>query len=374
MKERILEILAELRRYAITTHCQKEGCEVALFYHEEDSTLMRFANSAISLNTNEHLIRLEIAAYSGRKRASYEMITDLSKLDEMKRGIDTAVEMVEHVQPLEYQPTVPVFNESFADDRAYDPALGAMSSEEKLAYFNQASHGLESDEKKLSGIFSSGVNILALTNTRSDHSLFFQTSDAQVSAVIAHATLKWEVQSEQSAQKKSDLNPAEVRQELRFLVEKYQQAPALQLPIGSYDIVFGSAAVAELASFMNWVGFNGGIMKRGYSFLKEEQVGQKIFSDKFTLVDDSSQRETFPFRRDYTGMVRERYPIFEKGVFKGFCGRRTMPTNSAHSQPGIPCPTRACCWKAGMSRPPRWRSWSNCHARRTCCMCRSSII
>ena len=29
-------------------------------YHEEDSYLMRFANSAISLNTNEHLIRLEI--------------------------------------------------------------------------------------------------------------------------------------------------------------------------------------------------------------------------------------------------------------------------------------------------------------------------
>ena len=44
----------------------------SFFYHEEDSYLMRFANSAISLNTNEHLIRLEITAYDGRKRASYE--------------------------------------------------------------------------------------------------------------------------------------------------------------------------------------------------------------------------------------------------------------------------------------------------------------
>ena len=95
MKERILQTLSDLRTYALD-----KGCDVSLFYHEEDSYLMRFANSAISLNTNEHLIRLEITAYSGRKRASYELITDLGKLDEMKHGIDIAAEMVQHAQPL----------------------------------------------------------------------------------------------------------------------------------------------------------------------------------------------------------------------------------------------------------------------------------
>ena len=39
----------------------------AFFYHEEDSHLMRFANSAISLNTNEHLIRLEITVFDGKR-------------------------------------------------------------------------------------------------------------------------------------------------------------------------------------------------------------------------------------------------------------------------------------------------------------------
>ena len=95
MKDSILQTLNELRDYATHVHCKAKGCEVALFYHEEDSTLMRFANSAISLNTNEHLIRLEIAAFYGKKRASYEMITDLGKLDEMKHGIDLAVELVQ---------------------------------------------------------------------------------------------------------------------------------------------------------------------------------------------------------------------------------------------------------------------------------------
>mgnify|MGYP000657094613 CR=1 FL=1 len=86
MKEKILQTLTDLRKYALG-----KGYDVAIFYHEEDSYLMRFANSAISLNTNEHLIRINITAYEGRKRADYELITDLSKLDEMKRSVDKAV-------------------------------------------------------------------------------------------------------------------------------------------------------------------------------------------------------------------------------------------------------------------------------------------
>jgi hypothetical protein len=64
VKERILQTLKELRAYTL-----EKGYEIAVFYHEEDSYLMRCANSAISLNTNEHLIRLEITAYDGKKRA-----------------------------------------------------------------------------------------------------------------------------------------------------------------------------------------------------------------------------------------------------------------------------------------------------------------
>jgi PmbA protein len=313
MSDRILQTLSDLRTYALT-----KPCEIALFYHEEASALMRFANSAVSLNTTEHLIRLEITAHDGRKRASYEMITDLNQLEEMKAGIDTAAEMVEHVQPLAYDPTIPSFTDSYADERAYDAALAAVSSADKLAVFNAAAAGLETSEIQLSGIFSSGVNTIAQINTRTEHTQLFRTTDAQVTAVLAHNTAKWEVQAEQSAQKKADLDPQALRDELTFLVEQFTHRPAAQLPLGSYDIVLGPAATAEMLSFMNWIGFNGGLMKRGYSFLREEQVGKKVFSERFTLVDDPSRLETFPYGRDLTGIPRSRFPLFEQGVFQGF--------------------------------------------------------
>jgi predicted Zn-dependent protease len=313
MKEKILQTLTDLRKYALG-----KGYDVAIFYHEEDSYLMRFANSAISLNTNEHLIRINITAYEGRKRADYELITDLSKLDEMKHSIDIAAEMVKHAQPLNYDPTVPALAESFTDESGYDPKLAGISNEERLAYFNNAAKGLETDDIKLSGIFSNGSNTVAHINTRSEHAQYFRTSDAQVTAVLSHAKLKWEVIAEQSAQKKSELDASILRKEFAFLLDRYQKDEALQLPIGSYDIVFGSAATGDLVSVMNWIGFNGGSMKRGFSFIAEDQVGKKVFSDKFTLVDDPTRLETFPFKRDFTGIERTPFPLFEKGVFKSF--------------------------------------------------------
>ena len=313
MKDRILETLDQLRQYA-----RGKGCEIGLHYREEDSYLMRFANSAISLNTNEHLIRLGITAYSGKRRASYSLITALGGIDAMKQGIDTAADMVEHSQPLTYQPTVPTLTESFVDEEGYDEALAQLSNEERLEYFGRAARGLESESIGLSGIFSCGSNIQAVTNTRSDHSLYFRTSDAQATVVLSHRKLKWEVIAEQSAQRLSELDPDQLQRDLAFLIERYQNDAALQLPLGRYDVVLGPAATAELISFMNWIGFNGGLMKRGYSFLTEEQIGHKVLSDQFTLVDDASRLETFPLKRDFTGIDRELFPLFEGGVFRGF--------------------------------------------------------
>jgi PmbA protein len=313
VKDRILQTLKELRKYALD-----KGVECTFFYHEEDSYLMRFANSSISLNTNEHLIRLDITAYSDRKRASYELITDLGKLDEMKQGIDVAAEMVQHAQPLTYQPTVPQFAQSFADESGYDAALAQISNADRLKFFNEAAQGLETGAVKLSGIFSNGMNVLAQVNTRSEHTQYFKTSDAQVTTVLSHADLKWEVTAEQSAQKRSDLDPAELRRDLAFLVEHYQTDTPAQIPLGTYDIVFGTAATADMLNFMNYVGFNGGSMKRGFSFLGEDKVGRKMFSNKVTLVDDPERLETFPFKTDFTGIARKPFPLVQDGVFQGF--------------------------------------------------------
>lgn len=313
MTEKIISVLNELRQFAMDN-----GITASFIYHEEESALMRFANSAISLNTDEHLVRLDITAYEGCQRASYQMITNLDAVEDMKQGVLQAAEIVKHAQPLNYTPTIPVYQETFVEEIAYDPELAEISNPEKLAYFNQAVAGLESDQVKLGGIFSSGRNTLAAMNTQSEHALAHVSSDAQITIVLSHKTLKWELIAEQSAQKKTDLDPAPIHEQLSFLLDHYQSDQAEQIPLGKYDIVFGPAATAELVSVMNWIGFNGGLMKRGYSFLSEDHLEKKVLGSPFTLVDDPTRVETFPFTKDLMGVERKPFMLFDQGVFKAF--------------------------------------------------------
>lgn len=317
MKESILQTLRELRAYAIS-----QGAEVRISYHAEDSHLMRFANSAISLNTNEQLSRLEFTAYEGRKRARYEMITGLDDLSRLKQGVDHVIEMVHHAQPLTYDPTIPLYQEDFADEAGYDAGLAELDNETRLAFFNQVAAGLETDEIKLSGIFSSGTNTLALISTRSDHTQYYKFTDCQITVVLAHSSLKWEVVAEQSAQKKAELNAGALHQQLALMVELYQKGKPEQLPLGRYDVVFGSAATAAWLNFAQYIGIDGGEMKRGNTFLAEKDINTKKFSDRFTLLDDATRLETFPFKHDYFGMARGAFPIVEKGIFKSFVWRQ----------------------------------------------------
>ena len=313
MEKNVISLLKELRAYAL-----QKGLQAAIFYHEEDSYLMRFANSAISLNTNEHLIRLEINVYEGKKRATYSMIADPEKLEPIKKGIDIAAEMVEHAQPLSYTPTLPRYERDVIDMQAFDPFLASLTNADRLAYFNQVARGLESDDVKLSGIFSNGITTTAQISTTSEHTQYFACTDAQIEVVMAHQQLKWEVNAQQSAQAKVDLAPERLHNDLALMLHHYQHDQALQLPLGKYTVVFGPAAIGDVLDMLAIVGPNGGMMKRGYSFLSEEKLGQSIFSPSFTLIDDPERRETFPISHDLMGLPRHKFPLFENGIFKAF--------------------------------------------------------
>ena len=100
MSNQVIDLLHQLRQAAL-----KRDLKALISYHEEDSYLMRLANSAISLNTNEHLISLDFVAFDGRKKVSYSMIVDPADLVSMEKGLDTLKEMLPHAQALSYDPT-----------------------------------------------------------------------------------------------------------------------------------------------------------------------------------------------------------------------------------------------------------------------------
>lgn len=313
MSQEILDLLKKLRQAALD-----RGLKALVHYHEEDSYLMRFANSAISLNTNEHLVRLDMVAFDGKKQVSYSLIVDPADLETMEHGLDRLVEMLPHAEPLSYEPTFPVYSKDVIDERAYDPALAELSNQERLDYFNILAAGLENEDVRLSGIFSSGTTTTAQISTANEHTQFFRTTDAQITAVLSSESLKWEVNAEQSAQKKSDLDAESLHEDLALLVKHYQEDEAVKLPVGKYTVVLGPAATAELTAMMGYYGMMGQAFKQGYSFLKEEDQGKQIFSEKINLVDDADAIELYAESHDQYGLERGKFTLVEAGKFGAF--------------------------------------------------------
>ena len=313
MKSKVTTLLKTLRAYAI-----EKGLRLAIDFHQEDSYLMRFANSAISLNTNEKLTRLDLTAYEGRKRATYSMIADPNDIESIKSAIDTLAEMIKHAAPLSYEPTFPVYKREIHDDRAFCPNLAKLSNQERLDYFNTVAGDLESDDIKLSGNFADGTTINAQMSTETDHVQYFISTDAQILVVLSSLSLKWEVNAEQSAQRKRHLDPQAMHEQLALLVKYYQEAEAVQLPVGKYKVVFGPAAIGEVLSMMGGYAMDGGMHKLGYSFLSTEDIGKQLFSPDFQLVDDPNRADIFGQMADFAGMMREPFSLVQYGVFKGF--------------------------------------------------------
>jgi hypothetical protein len=61
-----------------------------------------------------------------------------------------------------------------------------------------------------------------LQATTSDPLQLYSFSDAQITAVLAHAGLKWEVIAEGSAQRKGDLGPSRLNRDLATILAHYR--------------------------------------------------------------------------------------------------------------------------------------------------------
>jgi len=313
MKAKIKKLLAELNNFA-----REKNIVAEYLLHAEKGNLIRLANSAVSLNTSEEQIKLIVTAHRGNKLGSYSLVTNLSSVDKMKNAILAADEISKNADEVNYEVTLKPFENLPDDDENYDSELADMTSSEKLDFINTAVGELESDELKLSGIFSTGAIWEAIANTLSDNILFHAISDAQVSFELVHSKNKWEIAAGQSAVSKKDLNPQKINSELSTLLKLYQNSSPEIVKPGTYDVILSGEALAEILDMMGYIGFSGGLFKRKMSCLRDEHIDKKIFDDKLTIIDDPDYRETFPRKFDLNGNKRNEFIFVENGVFKQF--------------------------------------------------------
>ncbi len=90
----------------------------------------------------------------------------------------------------------------------------------------------------------------------------------------------------------------------------------IELPPGKYTVILEEAAVASLLLFLGFLGFGAKTFLQGRSFMARN-IGEKITSDRITIVEDPFHpvMNAMPF--DYEGVPKKRVALIENGIAKG---------------------------------------------------------
>jgi predicted Zn-dependent protease len=88
---------------------------------------------------------------------------------------------------------------------------------------------------------------------------------------------------------------------------------AFDLKPGEYTVVLAPEAVATIAVFLDFYGFNGKAVNEGQSFV---DVGKQQFSEQVTIVDDPLAAGSLGQAFDAEGLPKKRIALIENGITK----------------------------------------------------------
>jgi PmbA protein len=109
----------------------------------------------------------------------------------------------------------------------------------------------------------------------------------------------------------------------------------IDLAPGDYTVVLEPPAVGQLLLFLGFMGFGARTLSRSFM---TQKIGEKIISEKITIVDDVHNLLMVGMPFDYEGVPRQTVPLIEKGVAKGVVcdtawGKRLGQPSTGHALP-----------------------------------------
>ena len=280
-----------------------EGDEADASVHVERSGFARFAASAVHQPT---LIRDESVTVrvvrDGRVGCATTNRTDDEGLAAVARRAGEAAERspvdpgYPGLQPPAAMPEVEGFDEETAAQTPEDQA-------EQAAAAIDAASGLG-----LYGYYTSGATEVGVAST-TGHAVTQSTTDASVLTLAAGEDVSG--YAEATAWRASEIDPAAVAREAAEKAVRTKDAG--QIEPATFRAVLEPYAVSELLFYFGFTSLNALAMLEGRSYLSG-RLGEKLFSDGFTVWDDGLDPRGYPKGFDLEGVPKQRVLMVEEGV------------------------------------------------------------
>jgi len=300
---------------AVRARAAGRGINASFSLHCEKSHLMRIGNNSVSLNTSEHLTRLDIEVINGRRTGSHTQMGDVTSEEYVEKALQIAVAKAEVASEKDYQPLSVVLDAAVSENNQYDHALEHIDPAFKADAYQQIIDNV-GEEYNFSGSWSSGSMELFLTSTANEHTMHHYATDQDFNVVLKHPQKKWELRQWKSGWRLDHFDVEDVINGFRGLLPTYENHGGFKLEPGEYRVALGSAAIAEVILMACYTGFYGRSYEEKQGWTSKYKKGDKVLGSNITIIDEPSDDKTFRFGFDMMGKVRGHFPLVKDGILR----------------------------------------------------------
>ncbi len=273
-----------------------------------DSSLTRFANSAIHQNVVERNAEVRVRAVVGT-RVGVATTNDLSE-----RSLERVARRA--IQSAYRQPDNPGFpglpEPSFAAQVDGFRADTAECTPERRAEMVRVLCNLAREKTLMaSGALTTESAVLGVANSRG---VFAHQPTSRANILTVMMDDEGSGYAERSDRSIDAIDAEGAAREAIGNAERGRGA--ISLEPGNYPVVLGEYAVAELLTYLAYIGFGALAYQEGTSFLRGK-LGTPIVDERISIWDDGRDERGLPTGFDFEGVPKQRVDLVVQGVAIG---------------------------------------------------------
>ncbi len=320
------EAARELARKVVAlTHADEAEVLVAA----ESSALTRFANNRINQNVAEDNALVNVRAVMGTRIG----VASTNRLDDA--SLAACCEAA--VAAARIAPEDP----SFPGLPLPEPVIEAVRASASVREFDAEARAravaaiIEPSRARgltAAGKVRVGTHVVAIANS---HGIDVGMEVTGVQATVLSMGATGSGWASYLSQGTEEFDPAAIGEEAADLAVR--SANPTDLDPGTYPVVLGPEAVADIMDFLGFMGFSAKAYEEGRSFLSNELESQ-VMREWVNIVDDAISPHAMGLTFDYEGVPKMRVSLIEEGVAlrpvtDSYWAHKSGFINSGHALP-----------------------------------------
>ena len=272
----------------------------------EDSSLTRFAGSAIHQHVAERNQTLILRVVFGKKIAV--ATTNIFRPSSVKKSLQKAISLAKVQQPNDEFISLPG-PKTIPEIETFSENVSRLTPHRKVKAIKDILTPMRGKGLNASGAFSNGEVELAVINSLGVEAY------QKFSDLFLHLIVENEKNSGYASFVGRDPDQLDVDFLTQEATQKVTGEEPIQIDPGEYEVILEPYAVSEMLSFLGYLGFHALAVQEGRSFFTH-RFGEKMVDEKVTIYDDGLDPEGLQVPFDFEGVPKERVTFFDRGVVK----------------------------------------------------------